>query len=267
MERIQFDIVSENFDQYIQKTCLEMGPEQRAEVPVNLFTRLFANRGRTITQRTLDRTGFLGKIFVLAKAMKKRIFILVEGNDAETAMNIHDFVNFRQAEKDRSYGEGPARELISHGHFVIGTKELMDGVAYLNAVSAGPAYTYLTKLKNGKQDSLSEWQRQREYIVKFILNFEANKKKWQREFHLNMSAFLVLIYIYPGKEVTGSEIYNIALVNAQNSSGAEIRTALSFLRNRKLLTKQGVSKGATFRVTPLGRHMVDEIMDKYGYRF
>lgn len=266
MEKVKLDIVSENFDQFFHKTCSNMSPEERAGIPIDIFRRLFNKNGKEMTLRTMERTGFLAKILILVKALKRRVFILVEGSESEGAMNIKDFVNYRAAAKEKDFGESKARELVTHGHFVVGDKELIDSMAYLNMLSAGPAYHFLTKLKNGKRGSFTEWQDQRGYVTKFILNYESNKKKWLKQFDISMSEFLVLMYGYKGNNFVGSEMYNGALVHAHYSSGADIRHALSSLRHRNYISKEGVSSNASFRITPLGKHLVDEILDMYAYR-
>jgi CTP-dependent riboflavin kinase len=74
------------------------------------------------------------------------------------------------------------------------------------------------------------------------------------------------MYMYSGKRVTGSEIYNKALVYAHYSGGPRIREAISSLKNRQYITKQGVSTGATYQITPIGKHIIDEILDKYAIK-
>lgn len=265
MEKIKLDIVSDNFDQYFLKACANLGHVEKSQIPTPILSRLLSASGK-ISQKSLDIIGFLGKAFILFKAFGKRIFILVEGNDSEGAMNVKDFVNYRTSTKEKNFGEGPARELVAHAHFIIGGRDLMDGFEYLNMLSASPAYHYLTRLKNGRKDSLSEWKTQREYVVNFLLTYESNKKKWIREYSLSMPEYLVLMYTYSGKEVFGSEIYNKALTNAHFAGGSKIRVALSLLQNKKYITKRGVSKGSTYKITPLGKHMVDEIIDRYAIK-
>lgn len=265
MEKLRLDIISENFDQYFEKICGTMGVNEKSQIPIPILSRLFYGKGK-VNQKTMDRIGFLGKVFVLFKAIQKRIFIVVEGNDSEGAISVKDFVNFRSNVKEHEYGEDISRQMLTHAHFVVGGKELMDGIAYMNDVCTGPAYNYLTRLKNTRKESISTWKIQREYVVNFLLTFESNKKKWIKEYDISMHEFLVLMYIYTGKDFTGSEIYNKALVNAHYSGASKIREAISSLKNRRYLTKQGVTSGATFRITALGKHIIDQILDKYAIR-
>lgn len=265
MEKLRLDIVSQNLDQYFAKTAGYMGPDEKSQIPTPIISRLFIGKGK-INQRSMDRIGFLGKMFVLFKALKKRVFIFVEGTEAEGAMTLNDFVNFRKSLKGKDFSEERANEVVTHGHFILGGKDLMDSMGYLNDLCTSPAYNYITRLKNGKRDSMSEWQRQREYIIQFLLTYEGNKKRWLRDYDLSMSEYLVLMYTYHGREVSGSEIYSKALVNAHFSSGSRIREGLSSLKNRQYITKQGVTTKATYRITPLGKHLVDEIISKYALK-
>ena len=265
MEKVKLDIVSENFDQFFTKIASGMGVEEKAQLPSSLLSILKFHRG-ALSNKSLIRLGFLGKIFILFKALRRRVFILVEGTESEGAMSVKDFADYRASAKEKDFGEGAARQLLSNGHFVLGGKQLMDGIDYLNHLSSGPAYHFLTRLKNGNKNSLNEWITQRDYVVRFILTWESNKKKWIREYGISMAEFLVLMYTYNGKDVTGSEMYNRELVNAHYSSGGAIREALSSLKNRGYLHKEGVSFGTKYRITPLGKHAVNEIFDKYALR-
>jgi DNA-binding MarR family transcriptional regulator len=265
MEKLRLDIVSDNLDQYFQKACKQMGPEEKSNIPDPIISRLFMSRGR-ISQKSLTRIGFLGKMFVLFKAQRKRVFVFVEGSPAENAMTITDFLNYRKSLKEKDFSEVMAGQMLTHAHFVLGGKDLMDSMGYLNDLSTGPAYNFLTRLKNGKKDSMSDWIRQREYVIKFLLTYESNKKKWLRDYDMSMSEFLSLMYMYNGREVTGSEMYNTALTNAHFSSGSRMREGLSSLKNRNYITKQGVSKGTLYRITPLGKHVIDEIVNKYALK-
>jgi hypothetical protein len=265
VEKIKLDIVSDNFDEFFSKIVSSMGVEEKAQIPSGLISKLIYRKG-VVGKKSLIRLGFLGKIYILFKALRRRVFILVEGSESEGAMSVKDFINYRTAAKEKDFGETPARQLLTHGHFVLGGKELMDGVDYMNMLSVGPAYNYLTRMKGGKRDTLTEWQMQREYVVRFVLTWESNKKKWIREYGVSMCEFLILMYCYHGKPVAGSEMYNHTLVNAYFSTPSAIREGMSSLKDRGYVKKDGVSVGATIRITPIGKHIVDEILDKYAIR-
>lgn len=265
MEKVKLDIVSENFDKYFAKICSDLAPSQKAVIPTSLLSLIFGRAGKVLINK-LWKVGFLARMYILTMVVKRRVFILVEGNDSEDAMSLHDFVNYRKNIKEKNTGEAPTLEMISHGHFVVGAKELVEGIEYLNMVSAGPVYNYLINLKNTKRDAYSEWKTQREYIIRFLLNYESHKRKWVKQFDVDMSEFLVLMYGYDGREFNGGQIYNGPVKNAYYSSGADIRRALSSLRHRGYITKTGVSVNARYRITPIGRHVVDEILDTYAYR-
>ena len=88
MSKLLFDISSENFNNYFEKETAEMTESQKERLPKELLYRLYIQGGKVDTHETV-KMGFFAKLFVLFKALNKRVIIIVE--DANNSMTEEDY--------------------------------------------------------------------------------------------------------------------------------------------------------------------------------
>jgi hypothetical protein len=233
-------------------------PEAKASLPRDISFKMFRGGGGWNSQST-SRLGFLAKIFVLIKALRKRWFIIVE--DEENGLSIEQFAKLQ---KNREYSVHAAEEIRLQGGFVLGSKELMDYFQYLNNLSTSPAYNFLMRNKNMPTHKVEEANREMAYIIKFIAFWESNKKSVVADTGLSMPEVYVLLCLFDGREALGADIYNKRFRRAYQSSPGKIRMAFCTLEAKKYIAKYGKSKGMRLQITGLGKDATRSLVMKYG---
>jgi hypothetical protein len=237
-----------------------MGPLEKSQLPKELMFKMF-RRGAVYDAKSSNKLGLAGKLYVLLKSLNKRWILMVE--DEKEGMTEGEFLAWKTALKKGGNTVEEGGKLISRGEFVLAGKELMDTYGRLNSLSVSPAFNFLIRNKNQKNSKIAEYKAQMEYLCRFLCFYESNKKKWVMNIGIGMPEFLVLIFIYHGKETVSSQIYKEVYKYAYNASGTQIRLAFGSLQRKGLVDKTGRSKGAKLRITPLGISMVNDIISKY----
>lgn len=256
-QKTLIDVGCENFDLFFDRQMSAITPEAKDSLPRDLSFKLFRGGGKWNSQAT-SRLGFLAKVFVLVKALRKRWFIVVE--DEENGIGIEQFAKMQ---KDREYSVHAAENLRLQGGFILGSKELMDYFHYLNQLSTSPAYNFLLRNKNIPPHKVEEANREVAYIVKFIAFWESNKKSIVADVGVSIPEIYVLLCLFDGNEAVGANIYNKRFKRAYQSSPGKIKTAFGTLQAKKYIIKLGQGKGARLQITALGRDVLRGILQKY----
>lgn len=260
MPKLQFDLNSDNFSYFFEKETALMSEAQKELLPKELLFRLYAKGGRVNVKETA-KMSFLAKIFVLFKALKKRVIIIVE--DDANGMTEEQYFNWKKLTSKQNYSSDNAGKLITEAQFVLGNKELCQTYHRLNGLSGSAAYKYLIAGKNKDYTKPEQWINSMNYINRFLSNYEANRKKIAMQTGLNMSEWLTLIHIYSSGMVKGSPIYQEHYKYSFNSSARKIRQAFSSLQTKGYVEKIGVTNGAKIAITALGKDKVNEIHQKF----
>lgn len=256
----KFGIESDNFEIYFQKQISGITESGKEAMPIDLASKLFHYDGR-INQGNVRKLSFLGKLFVLWKCLKKRVWIFIEDEDG--GMSAEEFVELRKAIKRRDYGIKKAEGLALQGHFCTVNKEFGDTMTYLNSLSMSPTYNFLNRPKNFKITGTERFVREANYIVRFLRFYEAHKKRWVHEKKLSVPEFYVLIYLYDKEEALGSIMYREFYKRTFHCSERKIKLAFRTLQSRGLIYKHGNTSGARMQITPMGKDMINSILKKY----
>jgi hypothetical protein len=255
-----FDIDCQELDLFFAHEIEKISPTAKEDIPRDIAFKLFRGGGKFNTKST-SRLGFLAKLYILWKCLKKRWWIVIE--DEDNGMTPGQFIELRKAYKKRDYGSEQAQTLVSSGSLIMADKELCATFAYLNRLSVSPAYNYLIKGKNKTSSPTAEWGNQMKYICSVFARYEANKKSWVSGIGVSIPEWLVLLYLYPGKEVVGSPIYKEFYKRAYQSSPTKLRRCFGVLQSKGLVQKTGEGKGARLSITALGIDTVNRILTKF----
>src|SRR5580692_1256254 len=228
-----FDIGSENFDIYFFNQLSNIAPKARDELPRDVNFKIFRGGGK-VNAINSSKLSFVNKLFILWKSLNKRWWIVVE--DTEKGMSPGEFFKLREDVKKRDYSTEKASSLKSTGEFVLANKELSDYFSYLNYLSNGPAYNYVSKPKEKIVNKAAEWNKRMRYIVKVFMAYEQNKKTWVSQYKIEMPEWYVLIYLYDGQEVKGAPIHQVTFRRAYQSSPTKIRKCFAVLQSKGLIT-------------------------------
>jgi tRNA splicing endonuclease len=260
MPKTRFDIDSENFDLYFANQVSGISPQAKEGLPKDVIFKLWRGGGE-LNPRNTNKLNFIAKLYILWKCLRKRWWIVVE--DQDNGLSVEDFVELREAIKRKDCGVPQAEGLVTSGTFITASKELSDAFAYLNHLSVSPAYNYLLKSKNKVNNKSAEYERKMAYIFKFLAHYESKKKEWVAQMSIGIPEWLVLIYLYQGKDMVGAVMYNDFYKRAYQSSSGKIKTAFGSLQQRGFIEKTGITKGATLRITALGKDFLKQIAQKY----
>ena len=260
MLKTRFDVDCEALDLFFAHEIDKISPAAKADLPKDVAFKMFRGGGKFRTQST-SRLGFLAKLYVLWRALNKRWWIVIE--DEENGMTPGQFMELRKAHKRRDYGVDKAQTIMLSGTVVFSNKELSECCAYLNRLSSSPAYNYLIKGKNYMPSPTENRNKEMAYICRFLVEYEKNKKSWVSAYGISIPEWLVLIYLYHGKEIVGSPIYKEVYRRAYQSSPRKLQSCFTTLQAKKYIQKSGINKGAMLSITPLGKDTVDSILTKY----
>lgn len=260
MSKEGYDIQSDNFDFFFESQLATMSQSQKELVPDNLLHKVVPVNG-FVNERFARKLTFFQKMFVLFKALNKRVIIIVE--DEEKGMTEEDYFAFKKKMKKHDFGTSITGNFITQASFILGNKELCETYHRLNLLSGGSAYGYLVQAKNKNNTKPAQWITAINYINRFLTHYEANRKKITLNTGITISEWLVLVHLYHGNLVPSSTIYKEWYKASFNSSATNIKTAFSSLRQRGYVEKVGVSKAAKIKITALGRDKVNEILKKY----
>lgn len=256
-----FDISSENLDLFFAHELEKITPQAKSDLPKDVAFKLYRGGGKLNTKSS-SRLSFAAKLYILWKCLNKRWWVLIE--DEEQGITPGQFMELRKAYRKKDYTPERANVLSSYGTMVLANKELAECLTYLNRLSSGPAYNYVMKGKNTvPKNPTTEDAKERSYIIKFLINYEAQKKNIVSGTNLLMSELYVLMLLYDGKEVPTSWIYKEKLKRAYQSSPRKIKSAFGTLQARGLAVKTGVIRGATLQITAAGKDLLNSIMEKH----
>lgn len=261
-DKTRFDILTENLNLYFVSQLSKITPQAKEALPKDVQFKLF-RKGGEINEKNTSSLSFLAKLWVMWKALRKNIFIVVEGDDSN-GLSVEEFVELKRAIKARDYGLDRTSEyVIPQATFLTGNKELMESLAYLNNLTNSPAYKYLMRGKNPVPNKVEQNKEANQYIVRFLAHYEANRKKIGYESGVNISEWMVLISLYHGNEMESNSIWKTKYRYSFNSSKTKIKVAFGTLQQRGYITKYAASYRTKMQITPLGVSVVEEVLKKY----
>ena len=262
-EKTLLDISSENFDSFLINNAKNAHANAKEELPIDFSFKLYKAGGK-LNQKFAAKLNVLQKLYVLWKALGKRVYIVIE--DENQGITPGGFMEVLKANKKRDYGSERVKEFVGDANFVLADKQLSDAISYLNNLCHSPAYRYLSRVKNQPVNQTTQYREQMSYVAKFLAFYESNKKKWVLETGVTIPEFFVLLYTYHGREVLGSEMYRSFYKRSYQSSPAKIKTAFGSLQHKGYLRKTGIGRGALLSITALGVDLMNGILTKYAIK-
>ena len=231
--------------------------KQKEELPHILSYRLRKKTGKS----AFYKFTFFQKWFVLFKAMNKRVFIVIE--DEELGLTTEDYIKWKAQQKKRVFDSEDAKNLVANGICVLGNQQLCDWLGYINNVSVSAAYQYALRISAAKPINFPEYRKEFSFFTEMLVRYEGSKKKMIGENNMTMAEVFVLLYLYDGKERIATPTYEYVFKGSFQSSRATILRAFKRLKNMDLLQMVGTTKDAKWRITPLGKQRVNEIISRY----
>lgn len=258
---LKFDISSQNFDNFFAIHVAGIGEKEREMLPRELNFKIF-KKGHRPDAKGLTKLSFLSKIFILVKALRKRMVILVEDENGLGQEEYFEYMKLAGAKK-QELTLFAGEKLVTDAIFVLAKKEVMDTYCYMNELSASKPYNYLSKGKNLQLNKTTRDLKERMYITQFLSYYESNRKRLTINTGVNFSEWMVLIYLY-GKDYTPSvTIHKDWYRYSFNSSATKLKQAVKSLQNRGYIEKIGSTFKLQIRITTIGKKKCDELVAKY----
>lgn len=257
---IRFDISSQNFDQYFAKELLKITEEGKESLPREIVYKIF-KKGHRGTARETVRLSFLAKIYILAKSLRKNIYVVVE--DDVNGLNEQEFLAYKKLWPKKSVTIETAQGFVSECNFVLAKKEVSETFNFLNNISGSKHFTYLTKTKNLPPNKTTQWNKEMNYICRFLSYYESNRKRLHINTGVNFSEWLVLLYLYDGELRPSVTIHREWYKYSFNSSSTKLKMAVKTLQTRGYIEKIGSTFKAKVRITTIGRQACTDILSKY----
>lgn len=256
-----YDIQNDNFELFFEKQLEGITESGRAVLTKIMDGKLYQADEKTVRKSQIRKTPFLAKLWILYRALKKRVWIVVENE--ETGLSMEDFVALREAIKKRDFGQKRAEGLMTNATFVTASKDLGEYLDYMAHLSSSPIYRYLNGYRDFKKTNTSEYKDQMDFIVKMIRFYEGNKTRWLEEKRITLSEYYVLLYLYDKEFVKGSDMYKNAFRRASGTSAYSIRTAWGTLSAKGLIVKSGTKRSMRMRITPMGTELINYVLHNY----
>jgi len=258
MPAVTYDIKSENFDIYWVKEMLKLTPSQKMSLPSSLL-KVYRGWGN-ISLPVAKRLTFAQKAQLLAQFCNKQIIVFV---DDESGMSVESFVEYYKGKIDwaKELDEKTVEKKSAEFDFVLGHKELLDGMEYLALIFRSPIYNYLNKPKirpgKGGQTKFDAEAKHFSKLAEALYNYEANKTFFLKSNNLTPAMWYVLLYYGDGKVKKGSSRIEGAIGCTQRS----LQDAVYFLNNSGYLRRAGSGK-THYQITPHGLELLYKILSK-----
>lgn len=257
--KIKYDISSQNFDNYFSVQIAGISEHEKEELPKEINYKIY-KRGQRKDARDIVKLSFLSKVFILVKALRKRLVILVED---ENGMNEEEYFKYKKMLPKRQITVESTKEYIVNADFALVNKEIMDTYSFMNQICSSKHYSYLTKNKNVGVNKTGQWVKEMNYINRFLSYYESNRKRLTINTGVNFSEWMILIYLYSGEYMPTITIHREWYKYSFNSSATKLKLAFSSLQSKGYIDKIGGTVGAKLRITTIGKNKVNEIMQKY----
>jgi DNA-binding MarR family transcriptional regulator len=253
-----YDIKSDNFDVYWVKEMLKLTPSQKLSLPSSLLKH---QRGwGSISLPVAKRLTFAQKAQLLVQYCNKKVFVFV---DDENGMSVEKFIEYYQENIDwrKELTEKDIEIKSGAFDFVLGQKELIDGMDYLSIIFRSPLYNYMNKPKNksgasgvGKYDvEVKHFSK----LAEALYNYEVNKTFFLKAANLTPAMWYVLLYFGDGKQKKASS----KIDGAMGCTARSIQDAVYFLNNSGYIRRIGDTK-VYYEITPHGLELLYKILSK-----
>lgn len=254
---LRFDLQVDNFNRLFSLEISKMTDDQKKKLPAEILAKIF-KIGGSPTERNMN---FMLRLFILYQALGKQIYLVLL--DENATLGISDFEKFQKEQKRRKYSEGAAEHYLSKGIMVVGNKDLIEYISYLNYLSTSPVYKYLISMKNHKSARMPDTSKEFSYICNFLINYEGNKKKIARHENINVPDLYVLYYLADGREKTATPAYIEVFRYCANASRKQILDAFKKLNTMGYIQSVGKARATTYRISPSGKELLYRIIYKY----
>ena len=250
-----------HFDSWFLELLTNITPEQKERLPLDLLRTL--DKGAAHALKSLN---IIRKQYILAVAFKKATITIME--DEQNGLGIKDWIQLHKTYR----GKGNIGEMVDtcrlHGAFFLGNHDLMKFLSYVNFVHSNNLYllgTGIAEMPKGRTKLDNRIKKIHELIgslSELLIHYEGNKKRMKLEYDIDQPEWYALMYFYRHIEKRSREFIHETFIYAQASSIANLKNALTNLKQKKLLDFRGGSKDRRYFLTLSGRELYEKIVNR-----
>lgn len=239
----------------------EMSTSQRLEVPTELMIKAFKKGKPNAAGLRMGE-----KMYLLSVVFGRRVHIVVSGGENDKDLVSQEML---KAALKASKGKKPilefAEEMFAVGGFVLGDKNVIESMAFMNLVSVTDIYKQVIpavrRVPREKQTSFEEHRKALRTLVKMFMNYEANKKRISLDFKFATPEWYAMLYFFDG-ERKGTEFYNETFRYAHAASRTNMQIALKRLTDDGYLIARGHTHKRVYSLSSKGEKAVLDIFQR-----
>lgn len=245
------------FNHYVTGLLNTMTTEEKRKLPDDILSKVFRNGKEGSAEGLL-----LFEIFYLLEiAFNKSVILLVQDNEA--GMTFADLKQVKQARKGKVNNSEVFECVKDKGMFVLGGKNLMEDMVYLNNMYTTGIYQLIkTNIPNTDHAKNKKFVEAREAFQKtlaFLKNYEANKGKVAKIYGLTMPEWYALMYF--SEERYAYDFYNKDFTYAYNSSRINLFKGMQRIFKLGYLIQKKVGKKDKYILSAKGMDLLNKIFD------
>lgn len=262
----KYEILDENFDEYFSQAVDSMTMEQREKLPQELSGKILKGG-----KGYLDTLTFVQKFFILVFSLGKKWTLFIED---DYGLSYEAFL-----EMQKGYTENyPRREAVSElresGSFFLGTTQLMKRLEYVTLQCSSNIYKSIVGYRAELHEKRRKIKAQRQItysvngILRFLVNYEANKYKLSATYGLNtISEWYTLLFFYEDENKAAK--FHETFLYAYSSSRRHRNSALARLLELGYIDTRAKKHTIHIRyyLTPKGKELAIKIMDRVFFNY
>lgn len=255
----KLDLFHPMMEEYFMANVAKLTPEEVASIPQEIRFKLF-NQG---FQQSTYSMKFAEKAHILTTTLGKDMIILFQ--DEENGIGPDQFEEAVRAQKAKITNGKLLSDRKTKSIFLLGNKELMTPLLYLNHVMCSDIYSLIQepvmRVKTKKERDHVKLHTAYKGITEMLTFYEGNKKMIPQAFGIDMPGWYSLLY-FGVKEKKGTDFYNGDFKYAYSSSRVKLYAGLKKMYDRGYLNRRGARNDLRYSLSAKGADLLYRIIDK-----
>lgn len=255
----KLDVFHPMMEEYFMNKVSKLTPAEINSIPQEIRFKLFKQG----LQQSTYNMKFAEKAHVLTTTMGQNMIILFE--DDENGIGPDQFNAAIKAQKAKITNGKLLSDRKTKSIFVLGNKELMSPLLYLNHVMCSDIYNLISepaaRVKTKKEKDHIKLHTAYKGITEMLTYYEGNKKMIPQAFGIDMPGWYSLLY-FGIKERKGTDFYNGDFKYAYSSSRMKLYNGLKRMYDLGYLTRRGARNDLRYSITSKGSDLLYKIIDR-----
>lgn len=258
------EIYNEYFNLYFVEQLNSLTPYQRNLIPKELLFKIF-QRGNVASSARLN---FNERVWILTNVFDYSFAMVISSKDG---IGPKDFKNAVKAQNGNLNNSELLEPMNINAAFVLGDKDLMKSLLYMNHVCTSPIYLLVKKeitanAENKPNTRFKDAKDRLATVSKLLINYEANKRRMAMDYGVDTCQWLALLFFSTGEKL-GTEFYNETMRYSYNSSKVNLFKGLKSLYDKGYLDRRGTKFELRYSLTSKGISLFNSLMDKIVMKF